>query len=151
MIYGLSRPWPAGIQVISQPSIPWSMNRTSSPISDSAGENWARRSVLDGAVRRHRDTTVINSDEKSGLARESILHRVATVTIPEPWRRIPLANQWTRLLASVTTSWRKFPGGRHRWALGTKYPPKSGRYLVQTNAGIQSSIREVSYRASRGW
>jgi hypothetical protein len=62
---------------------------------------------------RHSPTTVINADEKSGLARGSILHRVATVTIPEPWRRTPLATQWTRLLASATTSWRKFPGGRH--------------------------------------
>lgn len=38
---------------------------------------------------RHAPTTVINSDDKSGLARERILHRVASVTIPEPWRRPP--------------------------------------------------------------
>jgi hypothetical protein len=29
-------------------------------------------------------------------------------------------------------------------------PPKSGHYLVQTNVGIQTSISEVSYHASRG-
>jgi hypothetical protein len=35
---------------------------------------------------------VINSDEKLSLARERILHWVATVTIPEQWRRTPSGN-----------------------------------------------------------